>query len=117
MKVVNSKVYLLVPKRVFWNWGLGHEKWPEKWKLLIHLEALPICWGTQESLLKLGFWSEKIDLVVVRKDDFDVYLGWTSFLNIKSSLLSKCIVITDYNPTVIPKNIKQSDNLRMISAL
>ena len=56
---------------------------------------------------------------MVRIDDFDVVLGKEFLLEHKviPMPLTKCLVITDRNPTVIPASIKQPGNLRMISAI
>ena len=85
----------------------------------INFEALPIVGVSKRVPLKLGVWSEEMDLVMVRMDDFDMVLGMDFLLEHKviTMPLAKCLVITDHNPTVIPASIKQLGNLRMISTI
>ena len=89
------------------RFGLAIEKNPRKMKV-VNSEALPIVGVSKRVPFKLGTWTQEMDLVVVRMDDFNVVLGMP---------LAKCLVITDHNPTVIPASIKQPGSLRMISAI
>ena len=41
----------------------------------VNSEALPIVGVSRRVPFKLGAWTEELDLVVVRLDDFDVVLG------------------------------------------
>ena len=98
--------------------GLTIEKDPGKMKA-INAEALPIVGVSKRVPFKLGASTGELDLVVVRMDNFDVVLGMEFLLEhkVKPIPLAKCLVITDRNPTIIPASIKQSGNLRMISAI
>ena len=85
----------------------------------VNSEAWPIVGVSKRVPLKLGAWSGEMDLVMVRIDDFHVVLGMDFLLEQKviPMPLTKCLVITNHNPTIIPASIKQPSNLRMISAI
>ena len=85
----------------------------------INYVALPILGIARKTTLKLGTWSSLVHFVIVKIDDFDVVLGMEFLLEHKviPIPLANCLVITGSTPTVVQTSIKQSNGIKMISAL
>ena len=81
----------------------------------INSEALPIVGVSKRVPLKFAVWSGEMDIVVARMDDFDVVLGMD--FQLEHKVIPMPLVDYQLQPIVVPARIKQSANLRMISAI
>ena len=65
--------------------------------------TLPIVRLVKQTMIKLKGWSDPIDFVVVRIDDFDVVLEMEFLLEhqVIPRPLAKCLVIIGSTPTVV----------------
>ncbi|KAA0047475.1 uncharacterized protein E5676_scaffold507G00670 [Cucumis melo var. makuwa] len=81
--------------------------------------ALPIIRLVKRMMIRLGGWSDFVDFVVVKMDNFDVVLGMEFLLEhqLIPMPLAKCLVITRSAPFVVQTDLHQPDGLKMISAM
>ncbi|TYJ97410.1 uncharacterized protein E5676_scaffold194G002310 [Cucumis melo var. makuwa] len=80
----------------------------------VNSAALPIIRLVKRTMIRLGGWSDLIDFVVVKMDDFDVVLGIEFLLEhqVIPMPLAKCLVITGSNLSVVQTDLRQPDGLK-----
>ena len=83
---------------------------------IVNSVALPIVGLVRRTTIRLEACDGLIDLVVVKMDEFDVVLGKEFLLEhqVIPMLVTKCLVITGFTPTVVQTNICQSNGVKMI---
>ncbi|KAA0056159.1 Asp_protease domain-containing protein [Cucumis melo var. makuwa] len=80
---------------------------------------LPIVGVAKRAMIKLEGWNGPADFVVAKMNDFDMVLGMEFLLEHQMILmpLAKCLVITEFAPTIVQTDIHQPNGLKMISAM
>ena len=94
---------------ILWHQDTGKMK-------LINLVALLVLGVAKGTPIKLKIWIGQTNFVVVKMDDFDIVLGMDFLLKQKviPMPLTKCLVVTRSNPTIIQTNTRQLKGIKLM---